>query len=111
MLQCSFRCFWVDVRSYCFFSLLFSGACLSLSLMFPLSFLITSFQYEAAWRAGNWDFSLLSMGDSSSHLSQDPTRGHFHEHLYRYRGLTDFGLTFRPQLIGTVKLNKTWKTN
>lgn len=39
-------------------------------------------QYEAAWRAGNWDFSLLSMGDSSSRLSQDPTRGHFHEHLY-----------------------------
>ncbi|KAI8543044.1 hypothetical protein RHMOL_Rhmol08G0188500 [Rhododendron molle] len=39
-------------------------------------------QYEAAWRAGNWDFSLLSMGDSSSHLSQDPIRGHFHEHLY-----------------------------
>ncbi|XP_058227343.1 serine/threonine-protein kinase ATM isoform X4 [Rhododendron vialii] len=39
-------------------------------------------QYEAAWRAGNWDFSLLSVGDSSSRLSQDPTKGHFHEHLY-----------------------------
>ncbi|XP_058200670.1 serine/threonine-protein kinase ATM-like [Rhododendron vialii] len=50
--------------------------------MLPLSFLITSFQYEAAWRAGNWDFSLLSMGDSPSRLSQDPTRGHFQEHLY-----------------------------
>ncbi|KAF7136371.1 hypothetical protein RHSIM_Rhsim08G0157900 [Rhododendron simsii] len=43
---------------------------------------LAGIEYEAAWRAGNWDFSLLSMGDSSSCLSQDPTRGHFHEHLY-----------------------------
>ncbi|GFZ03746.1 serine/threonine-kinase ATM-like protein [Actinidia rufa] len=39
-------------------------------------------QYEAAWRAGNWDFSLLYMGANSPRLSQD-TSDHFHEHLYR----------------------------
>ncbi|CAL5444633.1 unnamed protein product [Camellia sinensis] len=42
----------------------------------------TELQYEAAWRAGNWDFSLLYMGGNSSCLSQDMRSDHFHEHLY-----------------------------
>lgn len=57
-------------------------ACLTLRLILPLPILVTSLQYEAAWRAGNWDFSLLYMGGNSSCLSQDTRIDHFHEHLY-----------------------------
>ncbi|KAF4352465.1 hypothetical protein F8388_012166 [Cannabis sativa] len=35
------------------------------------------YKYEAAWRAGNWNFSLLYMGDNS--LSQQTKSGHFNE--------------------------------
>ncbi|OMO81453.1 hypothetical protein CCACVL1_12414, partial [Corchorus capsularis] len=39
-------------------------------------------QYEAAWRTGNWDFSLLYTG-SSSHSSDQPTKTHhFNENLH-----------------------------
>ncbi|KAM6570000.1 hypothetical protein CsatB_017985 [Cannabis sativa] len=40
----------------------------------------TELQYEAAWRAGNWNFSLLYMGDNS--LSQQTKSGHFNENLH-----------------------------
>ncbi|PON35174.1 Phosphatidylinositol 3-kinase, Vps34 type, partial [Parasponia andersonii] len=40
----------------------------------------TELQYEAAWRAGNWDFSLIYMGDNSSSLQAKS--GHFNENLH-----------------------------
>ncbi|KAL6997149.1 non-specific serine,threonine protein kinase [Sarracenia purpurea var. burkii] len=43
----------------------------------------TELQYEAAWRAGNWDFSVLDMGFNFPCLSQDSRSDHFHENLYR----------------------------
>ncbi|EXB87890.1 Serine/threonine-protein kinase ATM [Morus notabilis] len=40
----------------------------------------TELQYEAAWRAGNWDFSLLYMGNNTQSLQ---TRsGHYNENLH-----------------------------
>ncbi|XP_052181201.1 serine/threonine-protein kinase ATM isoform X3 [Diospyros lotus] len=39
-------------------------------------------QYEAAWHAGNWDFSLLCMSNDSPCLTQDARSDHFNEHLY-----------------------------
>lgn len=39
-------------------------------------------QYEAAWRAGNWDFSLLVHGGSSS-SGQNVKSDRFNENLYR----------------------------
>ncbi|XVF09293.1 hypothetical protein REPUB_Repub07fG0080200 [Reevesia pubescens] len=41
----------------------------------------TELQYEAAWRAGNWDFSLLYTG-ASSHSSQHAKTHHFNENLH-----------------------------
>ncbi|KAJ7956242.1 Serine/threonine-protein kinase ATM [Quillaja saponaria] len=41
----------------------------------------TELQYEAAWRAGNWDFSLPYVGDDSS-LSQHMKYDHFNENLH-----------------------------
>ncbi|KAI5683411.1 hypothetical protein M9H77_04639 [Catharanthus roseus] len=41
----------------------------------------TELQYEAAWRAGDWDFSLL-YGESNSILNQTPRAGHFNENLH-----------------------------
>ncbi|KAL5544201.1 hypothetical protein UlMin_007985 [Ulmus minor] len=40
----------------------------------------TELQYEAAWRAGNWDFSLLYVGDNSP--SQQSKSRHFNENLH-----------------------------
>ncbi|XP_062116266.1 serine/threonine-protein kinase ATM isoform X3 [Humulus lupulus] len=40
----------------------------------------TELQYEAAWRAGNWNFSLLYMGDNSQ--SEQTKSGHFNENLH-----------------------------
>ncbi|KAJ0962868.1 hypothetical protein J5N97_027990 [Dioscorea zingiberensis] len=39
----------------------------------------TELQYEAAWRAGNWDFSLLSAEDNSRHCLRGE---HFNENLF-----------------------------
>ncbi|KAI4336143.1 hypothetical protein L6164_014710 [Bauhinia variegata] len=39
-------------------------------------------QYEAAWRAGNWDFSLPCIGGNSPLLSQDIKCDHFNENLH-----------------------------
>lgn len=41
----------------------------------------TEMQYEAAWRAGNWDFSFLSMDVNSPRYRQFKS-GHFNENLY-----------------------------
>ncbi|XP_022767135.1 serine/threonine-protein kinase ATM isoform X5 [Durio zibethinus] len=42
----------------------------------------TELQYEAAWRAGNWDFSLLYTGASSHSTGQHPKTHHFNENLH-----------------------------
>ncbi|KAK8518220.1 hypothetical protein V6N13_027695 [Hibiscus sabdariffa] len=42
----------------------------------------TELQYEAAWRAGNWDFSLLSAGVSSQFPEQHAKTHHFNENLH-----------------------------
>ncbi|KAK3004627.1 hypothetical protein RJ639_019504 [Escallonia herrerae] len=39
-------------------------------------------QYEAAWRAGNWDFSLLHGGSNSHTSSQYNRSDHFNENLH-----------------------------
>ncbi|KAK3035322.1 hypothetical protein RJ639_034030 [Escallonia herrerae] len=39
-------------------------------------------QYEAAWRAGNWDFSLLHGGSNSHTSSQYKRSDHFNENLH-----------------------------
>ncbi|GAB4845683.1 hypothetical protein Ancab_039086 [Ancistrocladus abbreviatus] len=39
-------------------------------------------QYEAAWRTGNWDFSLLYMGANASTWSQQTKRVNFNENLH-----------------------------
>lgn len=39
-------------------------------------------QYEAAWRSGNWDFS-LPIGTNSAPSTQDVKCGHFNENLHR----------------------------
>ncbi|KAI3512910.1 hypothetical protein L1887_20232 [Cichorium endivia] len=39
-------------------------------------------QFEAAWRAGNWDFSLLSMGTNSPKSSQPIRHNHFNQMLH-----------------------------
>lgn len=41
-------------------------------------------QYEAAWRAGNWDFSLISP-DSKTHSAESARymSGQFNENLHR----------------------------
>ncbi|KAK9108083.1 hypothetical protein Syun_024094 [Stephania yunnanensis] len=39
-------------------------------------------QYEAAWRAGNWDFSILTMEFDSPHLNGYQINSHFHEDLH-----------------------------
>ncbi|KAF7150625.1 hypothetical protein RHSIM_Rhsim02G0154200 [Rhododendron simsii] len=59
-------------------------------------------EYEADWRARNWDFSLLSMGESTSCLSQDPTKGYFHEHLYRALQEGDFRESLHIEKFKTV---------
>lgn len=41
-------------------------------------------QYEAAWRAGNWDFSLLYAGPDSGSSSYQINNIHFNENLHRY---------------------------
>ncbi|TYJ98546.1 serine/threonine-protein kinase ATM isoform X3 [Cucumis melo var. makuwa] len=40
-------------------------------------------QYEAAWRAGNWDFSLLYAGPDSGSTSYQTKNIHFNENLHR----------------------------
>ncbi|GMY24943.1 serine/threonine-protein kinase ATM isoform X1 [Fagus crenata] len=42
----------------------------------------TELQYEAAWRAGNWDFSLLDVGANSPSSSQHIKSDHFNENLH-----------------------------
>ncbi|KAK9278063.1 hypothetical protein L1049_027621 [Liquidambar formosana] len=42
----------------------------------------TELQYEAAWRVGNWDFSILSMGSNSAPSSQHIKSDHFNENLH-----------------------------
>ncbi|XP_058091812.1 serine/threonine-protein kinase ATM isoform X2 [Magnolia sinica] len=42
----------------------------------------TELQYEAAWRAGNWDFSLLSTDANSPHSRQHVQNSHFNENLH-----------------------------
>ncbi|KAG9138050.1 hypothetical protein Leryth_001298 [Lithospermum erythrorhizon] len=43
----------------------------------------TELQYEAAWRAGKWDFSLLQDGVGCTYVSSQHTRGsHFNENLH-----------------------------
>nr|POF16890.1 serine/threonine-protein kinase atm [Quercus suber] len=39
-------------------------------------------QYEAAWRAGNWDFSLLDVGANSPSSSRHIRSDHFNENLH-----------------------------
>ncbi|KAM3751704.1 hypothetical protein ACB098_04G130100 [Castanea mollissima] len=39
-------------------------------------------QYEAAWRAGNWDFSLLDVGANSPSSSRHIRNDHFNENLH-----------------------------
>ncbi|KAL9227455.1 hypothetical protein vseg_003141 [Gypsophila vaccaria] len=39
-------------------------------------------QYEAAWRAGNWDFSLLNVGDNSAASSELLTSNPFNRNLH-----------------------------
>lgn len=43
----------------------------------------TELQYESAWRAGNWDFSLPCVG-ASFHPTQNIKYDHFNENLHRY---------------------------
>ncbi|KAF6155451.1 hypothetical protein GIB67_019977, partial [Kingdonia uniflora] len=45
----------------------------------------TELQYEAAWRAGNWDFSLLHVEVASSHSRGYSKSSHFNENLHRNR--------------------------
>lgn len=40
-------------------------------------------QYEAAWRAGNWDFSLTYVGVNFPPSIQNIKCGHFNENLHR----------------------------
>ncbi|KAL9265361.1 Serine/threonine-protein kinase ATM-like protein [Drosera capensis] len=40
-------------------------------------------QYEAAWRAGNWNFSLISTGADALISSSDDKMGHFNENLHK----------------------------
>lgn len=40
-------------------------------------------QYEAAWRAGNWDFSLPYTGDNSTPLTQNVKSDHFNYNMHR----------------------------
>ncbi|KAJ0106492.1 hypothetical protein Patl1_18037 [Pistacia atlantica] len=42
----------------------------------------TELQYEAAWRAGNWDFSLVYDGANSSSSGQQIKINHFNENLH-----------------------------
>ncbi|KAE8124229.1 hypothetical protein FH972_019134 [Carpinus fangiana] len=42
----------------------------------------TELQYEAAWRAGNWDFSLLYVEANSPSSSQHIKNDHFNENLH-----------------------------
>ncbi|XP_019197259.1 PREDICTED: serine/threonine-protein kinase ATM isoform X3 [Ipomoea nil] len=42
----------------------------------------TELQYEAAWRAGNWDFSLLYGGSNTFPSVQDTKGDHFNENLH-----------------------------
>ncbi|KAL1153771.1 hypothetical protein V6Z11_A09G199000 [Gossypium hirsutum] len=42
----------------------------------------TELQYEAAWRAGNWDFSLLSAGPIPQSSEQHTKTHHFNENLH-----------------------------
>ncbi|KAK6920707.1 Phosphatidylinositol 3-/4-kinase, catalytic domain [Dillenia turbinata] len=42
----------------------------------------TELQYEAAWRAGNWDFSLLYLGSDFLTQIQHLESGHFNENLH-----------------------------
>lgn len=44
---------------------------------------VNCLQYEAAWRAGNWDFSLLYVGANSPSSSQHIKNDHFNENLHR----------------------------
>ncbi|XP_077244126.1 serine/Threonine-kinase ATM-like protein isoform X2 [Tasmannia lanceolata] len=39
-------------------------------------------QYEAAWKAGNWDFSLLSIEANYPHYGQNVRHCHFNENLH-----------------------------
>ncbi|KAI7725637.1 hypothetical protein M8C21_013854, partial [Ambrosia artemisiifolia] len=38
--------------------------------------------FEAAWRAGNWDFSVLYMGSYSPNPSQQIRHNHFNQKLH-----------------------------
>ncbi|KAL3529546.1 hypothetical protein ACH5RR_008868 [Cinchona calisaya] len=42
----------------------------------------TELQYEAAWRAGSWDFSLLNGGATTPILDHKTIGGHFNENLH-----------------------------
>lgn len=57
---------------YCAFQLL---PCLS------LDFIVDYLQHEAAWRTGNWDFSLFYVGDN--YPSLQVKHDHFNESLHR----------------------------
>ena len=40
-------------------------------------------QYESAWRAGNWDFSLPCVGSTFPSSTEDIKYDHFNENLHR----------------------------
>ena len=52
------------------------------TIYFLLNCVCQTVQYEAAWRAGNWDFSLLN-GVATPVLDQKIKCGHFNENLHR----------------------------
>ncbi|KAJ4840216.1 hypothetical protein Tsubulata_002970 [Turnera subulata] len=58
--------------------------------LFQYDLELSELQYEAAWRAGNWDFSLLFAG-ANTLPHQDVKYGHFNESLHRSRSLATFG--------------------
>lgn len=61
-----------------------SGSDKFMIFMFSMLFffiVLVYLQYEAAWRAGKWDFSLIYVGDNSSSLHVNNDR--FNENLHR----------------------------
>ncbi|GJU96059.1 serine/threonine-protein kinase ATM isoform X1 [Tanacetum coccineum] len=55
-------------------------------------------QFEAAWRAGNWDFSVLYMGSDSSNSRHQIRHNHFNQRLHRAfqeGDINDFNLNLK----------------
>lgn len=54
------------------------------SMSFPFTEIGPRVQYEAAWRSGNWDFSLLHVDLPPTRSGNDLWSSHFNEKLHRF---------------------------